>query len=81
MVYLVTLVFIIITVIQVPGFIKQKLIKETVVYLILMCTALIYSYSELLNWNLPVQEDLLSLIFKPVSHFIFGQRLGYPFFL
>jgi len=71
--YIVTFIFIVITAIQVPVLIKQKLYKELAVFSVFMLLALIYSYNDILNWDLPGPSSFITKIFNPISQLVFGQ--------
>jgi len=71
MIYLVTILFIAIAAIQIPGFVKQKLFKELVVYILIMGIALLYSYSGIAGWRLPAPHRLPELVFEPLSKLVF----------
>ena len=73
-VYIVTFIFIVIAAIQVPLLIKQKLYKELAVFSVLMLLALIYSYDDILNWNLPAPTGFITKIFSPISQLILGEQ-------
>lgn len=74
MVYLVTVVYVIISVIQAVSLLKQKKKAELAVYLVLMLIALAYSYDVLLNLELPKPGMLLELLFDKPSHWVFGEK-------
>ena len=73
-VYAVTFIFIVIAAIQVPPLIKQKLYKELAVFSVLMLLALIYSYNDILDWNLPSPSGFITKIFAPLSQLVFGEQ-------
>lgn len=77
-VIIITLVVISLSAVQVPHIIKNKLYKELAVSVALISIALIYSYSEVLDWKLPGPTKFIEVIFDPVSKIVFGEKYTYP---
>lgn len=75
MIYFVTLAFVLLGIIQIPGLLKQKLMKELVVYILLMTIALAYSYSEILDWKLASPSSFIEAIYDPIAHLIYGPHI------
>ena len=73
--YLVILIFIIVAVVQVPGFIKHKEYKEMGLYLFIMFFALLYAISGVTDWDFPDPTDAVDKIFDPISRLIFPDHL------
>jgi hypothetical protein len=74
MAYLITLLFIIVILVQGPGFIKKKQFRELIVYLALMSIALFYSINGVTDLHFPGPAVLSEIIFKPVSYLVFPDQ-------
>ncbi|MGM0875152.1 MAG: hypothetical protein ACQEWV_10160 [Bacillota bacterium] len=66
----VLLVGTLITLYEVPSLIKKKLMKELIVFLILLITGVILSILLSLEIKIPNPYDLIAFIFNPISHFL-----------
>lgn len=75
MVYLITIVMIILIAYQLWSGIKQKLMKETAVSIVILLIAAVYCYAKILNWNIPEPLQLVVAAFQPLSDFVFYQLL------
>ncbi len=71
MVCIITIVFAIIAAVQVKTTVRKKLYPELVLSMILLAVSLVYSYGEVLEWNLPGPTKFLTYIYDPVSHYVF----------
>ena len=77
MVYLITLVLVAISTVQIYGFIRRKLLGESAVYAVLVGISLLYIYSMIFNWNIPGPAYIVEKAFEPVSKLVFTQYQGY----
>jgi hypothetical protein len=59
-----------ITLYEVPSLIKKKLMKELIVFLILLMTGVIFSILLSLEIKVPNPFDLIAFIYKPISDFL-----------
>lgn len=61
-----------IAVLEVPGFVRGKRVKDLVVFLLLLSGSTVLSILVTLRVRLPNPVDWITAIHKPISDFIFG---------
>lgn len=71
MVWLVVVLFLMLSAIEVSILIKKKYIKDIPLFLFLMVFALAYSISGVTDWNLSPPSALVEQAFKPLSELVF----------
>ena len=74
MLYLVILIFFLITSIQSIIFIKRKLIKELIVSLVLIVIAFTYAVNGVTDWNLPSPNIISEFIYDSISNTVFTDQ-------
>jgi hypothetical protein len=67
MVFLVSLIYIIITYFELPYLLKKKLWLDTIAFCVLMVIAWIYSLGWVCDWHLPTVITLAEPIFTPIT--------------
>lgn len=70
MIFLLSIIFIAIIGLEVPGLIKKKMWRELAVFAILLLIGMIYSYGQVLGLPLPNPTDAIMAVFEPVSKFV-----------
>ena len=73
MIVIISMLFTVLIMIQIFLCVRKKYYKELIVSIVIICIALIWSYSQLLNWNIPSPNTVITIIYKPVSEFIYGK--------
>lgn len=53
---------------------KKKLFKELVLSLCIFLVVVLYSYSYLERWDLPVPATILDTLLSPISKFVFDMN-------
>jgi len=70
MVYLLTLIFLGIIALEVPGLVRKKMWRELAAFSALLIIGMIYSYGQVLEMPLPNPTRGIKAVFYPVSQFL-----------
>lgn len=70
MVYLLTLIFLTIIALEVPGLVKKKMWRELAAFSVLLVLGMIYSYGQVLNLPLPNPTRGIEAVFKPLGQYL-----------
>lgn len=61
-----TIIFVIISLIEVPGLIKQKRIKDVVVFFVLLAIGYVLNLLEVFNVEITPTNKIIEMLIKPV---------------
>lgn len=69
-VLLILLVFTIVTAVEAPILIKQRMWKELMAFFVMICLGILYSIGQFYDWPLPNPEKYLEYKFIPISKMV-----------